>query len=75
MGGKGKGKEKERVVGVVVAEPIRWGMRVVGKGDLDEEEEGTEKDLGKKRKREELVMVGDAAQGELDEGDSGGTLC
>lgn len=60
--GTGNGKAVERVVGCVVVQPIRTGMRVL-QGDELNSEEG-------KRKRDDVVVVGEDADSAGDAGTS-----
>ena len=67
-----KGKDKERVVGCVVTQPIKWGMRIVENVPVEAQQEERDDAIGGKRKRDDLVVVGNQA----DEGsDDGGVLC
>jgi hypothetical protein len=60
------GKPIERVVGCVVVQPIRTALKVLGDDELREMEQDSDdgQDRGRKRRRDDLVVIGENMQSE-----------
>ena len=68
-----KVKGKERVVGCVVVQPIKWGMRIVNNVSAGEDgDSGNGETVTGKRKREDLITVSNEI--DMDSEDEG-VLC
>lgn len=71
---KSSDAKKERVVGCVIAQPIKWGMKIVEKQDLSNEHQESDESGSLKRKRDDMVIVRSESAVDGD-GDGGSVLC